>query len=43
MNNINSSTYIDTVHQHFQYFDISRVLGDRMRPRLITERDSEIV
>ena len=29
MNNRNGSAYIGTVHQPFQYFDISRVLGDR--------------
>jgi len=43
MNNRNGSAYIGTVHQPFQYFDISRVLGDRVRLRLITERDRELV
>ena len=38
MNSRNGSTYIDTVHQHVQRFDISRGLGDRVRLRLITER-----
>ena len=36
-------TYIGTVHQHFQYFDISRGCGDRVRLRLIPERDRELV
>ena len=43
MNNRNSSTYIGTVHQHFYCFDISRELGDRVRLRLITEGDRELV
>ena len=34
MNNGNSSTYIATVHQYFQCFDISRVLGDRVEPQV---------
>jgi len=33
MNNINGSTYIGTVHQHF---DMCRRLEDRVRLRLIT-------
>jgi len=41
MNNRNGSTYIGKVHQPFLCFDISRGLGDRMRLRLITERDRE--
>jgi len=41
MNNRNGSTYIGTVHQHFQCFYISRGLGDRVR--LISERDGELV
>jgi len=43
MNNTNGSTYIGTVHQHFQCFDISRGLEDRVRLRLITEREPELV
>jgi len=43
MNDRNGSTYISTVHQHFQCFDIRRGLGDRVRLRLITERDPELV
>jgi len=31
------------VHRPLQYFDISRELGDRMRLRLITKRDRELV
>jgi len=38
MYNRNGSTYIGTVHLYFQCFDISRVLGDQVRLRLITER-----
>jgi len=34
MNNINGSTYIGTVHQHFITFDICRGLGDRKRLKL---------
>ena len=43
MNNKNVSTYIGTVHQNWQCFDISRGLGDRVRLRLITEGDRELV
>ena len=43
MNNRNGSTYIGTVHQHSQCFDISRGLGDRVRLRLITDRDRKLV
>ena len=34
---------IGTVHQHFQCFDISRGLGDRVKLKVITERDRELV
>jgi len=43
MNISNGSTYIGTVQQHSQCFDISRGLGDRVRFGLITERDRELV
>jgi len=39
----NDSTYIGTVHQYCQCFDIIRGLGDRVRFRLTTERDRELV
>jgi len=39
----NGLTYIGIVHQHFQCFDIIRGLEDRMRLRLITERERESV
>jgi len=42
MNNRNGSTYIDTVHQHFQCFNISRGLVDLVnngeRPGISTAR-----
>jgi len=38
MNNRNGSTYIGSVHQYFQCFDISWGLGDWVRLGLITER-----
>ena len=38
MNNRNGSTYIGTVHQHFQCFDISRWFGDRVSPVYSGER-----
>jgi len=31
MNNRNGSTYIGTIHQHVQCFDISQGLGDWVR------------
>jgi len=43
MNNGNGLTYVGTVHQHVQCFNISRWLGDRMRLMLITGRDRELV
>jgi len=43
INSRNDSTYIDTVNPHCQCFDISRGLGDRVRLRLLTERDRELV
>jgi len=43
MNNRNGSTYIGTVLDHFQCFNISRGFGDRMRLNLLTEGDRELV
>ena len=43
MNNRTSSTCFGTVHQHVHCFDVSRGLGDRVRLKLITQRNRELV